>query len=90
MLLRSNNMKTPEQFIVTKAETNLTGVTAAVKPTANKGEYEVTLQIANTAKPGDLDGNVTIHTSDPVRPTVVVPVKGTVKARAVASGTASK
>ena len=79
VILRSNDMKAPEAFVVTKAETNIPDVTAAVKPTANKGEFEVTLQIANTAKAGDLDGTVTIHTSDPVQPTVVIPVKGTIK-----------
>ncbi len=77
--LRSNNLKTPENFIVTGAESAIAGVTAEVKPTANKGEYEVTLQVAKDAKPGILDGNILIHTSDKTKPTVTIPVKGTVK-----------
>ncbi|HKR62340.1 MAG TPA: hypothetical protein VJZ00_01310, partial [Thermoanaerobaculia bacterium] len=77
--LRSNNMKAPESFVVTKAESGIAGVTADVKPTANKGEYEVTLQIAKDAKPGNIDGNVLIHTSDHTKPLVTIPVKGTVK-----------
>jgi hypothetical protein len=77
--LRSNNLKTPEAFVVTKAESGIAGVTAEVKPTANKGEYEVTLQVAKNAKPGVIDGNVLIHTSDHVNPLVTIPVKGTVK-----------
>jgi uncharacterized protein DUF1573 len=77
--LRSNNLKTPENFVVTGAESAIAGVTAAVKPTANKGEYEVTLQVSKDAKPGVIDGNVLIHTSDKTKPTVTVPVKGTVK-----------
>jgi hypothetical protein len=77
--LRSNNLKTPESFVVTKAESGIAGVTAEVKPTANKGEYEVTLQVAKNAKPGVIDGNVLIHTSDHVNPLVTIPVKGTVK-----------
>lgn len=87
VVLRSNNLKTPETFVVDKVESSVPGVTAAVKPTANKGEYEVTLQVAPTAKPGDVDGNVKIYTNDKINPVVTVPVKGTVKA---ALGTASK
>jgi len=79
IVLRSNNLKTPEVFVVTKAESGVAGVTAEVKPTDKKGEYEVTLQVAKDAKPGALDGSVLIHTSDKVTPLVTIPVKGTVK-----------
>lgn len=77
--LRSNDLKTPENFVVTKAESGIAGVSAEVKPTARKGEYEVTLQVAPDAKPGNLDGNVLVHTSDKTKPVVTIPVKGTVK-----------
>jgi hypothetical protein len=77
--LRSNSLKTPESFVVTGAESAVAGVTAEVKPTPNKGEYEVTLQVAKDAKPGVLDGNILIHTSDRTKPTVTIPIKGTVK-----------
>jgi len=77
--LRSNNMKAPETFTIVKTESNVPGVTAEFKPTANKGEYEVTLQVAKNAKPGAIDGTVKIHTSDKVNPVVTVPVKGVVK-----------
>jgi hypothetical protein len=50
-----------------------------VKPTDRPGEFSVTLQVAKNAKPGALDGNVTIYTSDKAKPTVIVPVKGTIK-----------
>ena len=83
--LRSNNLKTPETFTVTKAESSIPGVMASVKPAANKGEYEVTLQVAKDAKPGDLDGQVKIYTNDKINPVVTVPVKGTVKANTTAS-----
>jgi hypothetical protein len=79
ILLRSNNLKTPESFLVTKAESGVAGVAAAVKPTDKKGEFEVTLQVAKDAKPGALDGTVLIHTNDKVQPLVTIPVKGTVK-----------
>jgi hypothetical protein len=78
--LRSNNLKTPENFVVNKVESSVPGVTALVKPTDKKGEYEVTLQVAKTAKPGDLSGEITIHTTDKVKPVVTIPVKAMVKA----------
>lgn len=78
--LRSNNLKTPGDFSVTKVESGVAGVTAEVKPTERPGEFSVTLQVAKDAKPGALDGNVTIYTSDKAKPTVVIPVKGMIKA----------
>jgi hypothetical protein len=47
----------------------------------------VTLQVAKDAKPGALDGDVTIHTSDKIKPVITIPVKGMVKATTQASGT---
>jgi len=87
--LRSNNLQAPESFNVTKAESTVPGLTASVKPTANKGEYEVTLQIAKDAKPGDLKGNVKIYTNDKINSIVTVPVNGTVKTGAPASAAKS-
>jgi hypothetical protein len=81
VMLHSNNLKSPESFIVSKAETSVPAlVTASVKPSANKGEYEVTLQIAKDAKPGDVDGAVTIYTNDKINPIITVPMKATIKA----------
>lgn len=77
--LRSNNLKSPGDFSVTKVESGVAGVTANVTPTERPGEFNVTLQVAKDAKPGALDGNVTIYTSDRAKPTVVIPVKGTIK-----------
>ena len=77
--VRSGNIQMPESLNVTRAESTIPGVTASVKPTANKGEYEVTLQVAKDAKPGDLKGNVKIYTNDKINAIVVVPVNGTVK-----------
>ncbi|HEX9161943.1 MAG TPA: DUF1573 domain-containing protein [Thermoanaerobaculia bacterium] len=87
VVLRSNDLKTPETFVVSKVESTVPGVTAAVKPTQNKGEYEVTLQVDKNAKLGDVDGNVKIYTNDKITPVVTVPVKATIKA---ATPTASK
>jgi hypothetical protein len=91
VVLRSNDLKTPERLVVDKAESGVAGVTAAVKPTDKKGEYELTLQIAKDAKPGVLDGSVLVHTNDTVKPIITIPVKGTVKAaQAASAGAASK
>jgi hypothetical protein len=81
VMLHSNNLKAPESFVVSKAESSVPAmVTTSVKPGANKGEYEVTLQIAKDAKPGDVDGAVTIYTNDKVNPVVKIPMKATIKA----------
>jgi uncharacterized protein DUF1573 len=87
VLLHSNDLKTPEQFVVTKVESTVPGLTTAFKPLAQKGDYEVTLQVAKDAKPGDIDGTVKIYTSDKMNPVVTVPVKGTVKALSASSTT---
>ncbi|HKS23912.1 MAG TPA: DUF1573 domain-containing protein [Thermoanaerobaculia bacterium] len=85
VLLRSNDTKTPEKFMVTKVESSVPTVVTSIKPGANKGEYEVTLQLAKDSKPGDIDGTVKIFTSDKMNPVVTVPVKGTVKSLAVSA-----
>lgn len=81
VMLHSNNLKAPESFVVSKAESSVPAlVTTSVKPGANKGEYEVTLQIAKDAKPGDVNGSVTIYTNDKINPIITVPMKATIKA----------
>ena len=80
-VVKSLNMKAPESFVVTKAESNVPGVKAAVKPTATKGEYEITLAVDDKAKAGNIDGVVKVYTTDKVRPVADVPVKGTIKAK---------
>jgi hypothetical protein len=82
ILLRSNNLKAPESFVVSNVESSVPGVTAAVKPTANKGEYEVTLQVTKDAKVGDVTGDVKIFTNDKTMPVVTIPVSGTIKTAA--------
>jgi len=81
VMLHSNNLKAPELFVVSKAESSVPAlVTTSVKPGANKGEFEVTLQISKDAKPGDVDGAVTIYTNDKINPIITVPMKATIKA----------
>ena len=88
VLVHSNDLKMPDRLSVTKVESSIPAVMTSVKAGAQKGDYEVTLQIAKDAKPGDIDGTVKIYTNDTVNPIVTVPVKGTVKVPA--AGTASK
>jgi hypothetical protein len=92
ILLRSNHLKTPEAFVVTKAESGIAGVLAEVKPTGAKGEYEVLLSVGKDAKPGEVDGTILIHTNDRINPVVTVPVRATVTGNVgtPASGAASK
>jgi hypothetical protein len=90
IMLKSNHLTEPGRFIVDKAESGVAGVTATVKPTANKGEYELTLQVAKDAKPGVLDGSILVHTNDTMKPVVTIPVRGTVKAQTASAGAASK
>jgi hypothetical protein len=85
VLLRSNDLKTPGNFVVTKAESSNPSVTTEVKPSANVGEYEVWVKLAKDAKPGDINGTVKIYTSDKINPVITVPVSGTVKTAAAPS-----
>ncbi|HYM60133.1 MAG TPA: hypothetical protein VEZ11_04500, partial [Thermoanaerobaculia bacterium] len=95
VFLHSNDLKLPGNFVVTKAESKAATVvkgrdgkttTASltvqteVKPGTNKGDYEVSLELAKDAKPGDFDGTVKIYTNDKITPVITVPIKGTIKA----------
>ncbi|HUP50467.1 MAG TPA: DUF1573 domain-containing protein [Thermoanaerobaculia bacterium] len=85
VFLKSLNLKTPENFVVTRAESSLPGVKTAVKPTGIKGEYEVTLEVAKDAKTGNFKGDVKIYTNDSIYSVVTIPVTGTVKVATSAS-----
>jgi len=85
VILRTNNLKAPESFVVSKVESSVPNVKAEVKPTTNKGEFEVTLQVDKNAKAGDVTGDVKIYTNDKITPVVTVPVKGTIKPAVSAS-----
>lgn len=85
IMLRTNDLKTPETFQVVKAESNVQGVLVSLSPTSNKGEYQVTVQVDKEAKSGAIDGTVTIQTNDKIHPVVTIPVKGMIKTASVAS-----
>jgi hypothetical protein len=90
IVFRSNDLKTPETFQVMKAESNVPGVLVSLAPTANKGEYQVTVQVDREAKGGAIDGSVIVQTNDKVNPIVTIPVKGLIKTASVASTTGAK
>ncbi len=85
VVLQSNDLKQPERFSVTKVESTVPGITTTYKPGAQKGNFEVTLQVEKDAKPGDIDGAVKIYTTDLVHPVVSVPIRGTIKATTISS-----
>lgn len=49
------------------------------------GEFEIRIAIAKSAKAGEIDGNVKIHTNDLMNPIYTLPVRGTVKEATKAS-----
>lgn len=85
VVIKSNNLKAPETFNVTKVESSTSSLVTTVKPTDKKGEYELTVAVAKDAKPGELAGTVKIFTNDKVTPVYELPVKAMIK-----SPTASK
>lgn len=85
VLVHSNDLKMPERFSVTKVESSTPSIMTSYKAGVQKGDYEITAQVARDAKPGDIDGTVKIYTTDTVNPVVTVPVKATVKPTVSAS-----
>ena len=78
--VRSNDLKSPASFSVKKVVSTAPAVTATLAPTANSGEYEVTLQIARGAAPGAFKGEIQIETSSTAMPSFTIPIAGTVRA----------
>lgn len=80
VVVKSNDKAAAAAFQVTRVESSIPKViTVEVVKTDTPGEYEVKLRVAKDAKPGDLDGSVTIYTSDKINPVVTLPIKGTIK-----------
>lgn len=83
VVFQSNDLRQPERFAVTKVESTVPGIATSFKPGANKGNFEITLQVDKSAKPGDIDGAVKIYTTDTANPVISVPVRGTIKATTI-------
>jgi hypothetical protein len=80
--IRSNNLKQPGGFAITKIENPGSAfVDVTFKPTTNAGEYIVTFQIRKDAGPQSFNNVIVrIHTNSPVAPVVDIPLKGVIKA----------
>ena len=65
-----------QPFQVTTVESKTKKLTFTLKADEKKTEYKVTATISPDAKPGEVTGEVVIHTSSSVQPTVRVPFFG--------------
>lgn len=72
-----NNNATVETFAVTKAETNVPGISAQVVP-MDKSRVQVVLTVDQKIKKGVFEGDLVIRTSDKAKGEVKVPIKGVV------------
>jgi hypothetical protein len=77
--IQSNNRQKMDQFKVSTVDSDVEGVIAEARATTQPGIYEVTVKIASTAKPGEFNGKLQIHTNDPVKPMTEIAVRGLVK-----------
>lgn len=77
--VQSNNRAQMDAFKVSKVESSIPGVTAEAKSTDQAGIFEVSVKVSKEAKVGEFDGKVKIFTSDPIKPTTEIPVRGMVK-----------
>jgi hypothetical protein len=77
--IQSNNRQKMDQFKVSTVESDVEGVIAEARATQQPGIYEVMVKVASTAKPGEINGTLQIHTNDPVKPVTEVAIRGLVK-----------
>ncbi|MCM2314097.1 MAG: DUF1573 domain-containing protein [Thermoanaerobaculia bacterium] len=77
--VQSNNRAQMDAFKVSKVESNIPGITAEAKSTDQAGIFEVSVKVVKGTKPGEFDGKLKIFTSDPIKPTTEIPVRGMVK-----------
>lgn len=77
--IQSNNRQKMEAFKVSTVDSDVEGIIAEAKATQQPGIYEVLVKVASTAKPGEFNGKLQIHTNDPIKPTTEIAVKGLVK-----------
>jgi hypothetical protein len=77
--IQSNNRQAMADFRVSGVESNVQGIIAEAVATEQPGIFEVSIKIASTAKPGEFNGKLQIHTNDPIRPMAEIAVRGLVK-----------
>ncbi len=79
VMLVNNNTKN-EAFAVTRAESNVDGISAEIKPVENdKNRVEVFLTVDQArVKKGAFDGTIVVRTNDTARSEMKVPIKGVI------------
>jgi hypothetical protein len=77
--IQSNNRQKMAEFKVATVESDVEGVIAEAKATTQPGIYEVLVKVAPTARPGEFNGKLQIHTNDKAKPVTEVAVRGLVK-----------
>lgn len=65
-----------EPFQVTAVKTKTKAINFTFKSNEKKTDYKLTATISSEAKPGEISGDIVIHTSSSVQPTVRVPFFG--------------
>lgn len=65
-----------QPFQVTNVGSKTKGLTLALKENEKKTQYKVKVSISPDTKPGELQGEIVIHTSSSVQPTIRVPFFG--------------
>ena len=78
--IMTNDRESPGTFQIEKVESTIPGaITVNSRPTDTPGRYEIEVKVKDGAKPGAIDGQVRIYTSDMGTPVFTLPVKGMVK-----------
>jgi hypothetical protein len=79
IVLRTNNPQSPAAFRIEKVESSSPALFDADARLTAPGQYEVEVRLSRNAAPGQIDGDLTIYTSDAGTPVVTVPVKALVR-----------
>jgi hypothetical protein len=66
-------------FNITKVESDKPYITAEARRFRSDLEYRLEVTFKGDGVPGFLNGTLTVHTDDPARPTIQIPVQGTVQ-----------
>jgi hypothetical protein len=75
MLINNNPQR--ENFAVTKAETSVSGISAAIVP-VDKGRIRVDLAVDEKIKKGVFEGELKIQTNDTAKANVSIPIRGVI------------
>lgn len=66
-------------FKITKIESDKPYITAEARLFRGDRQYRLEVTFKGEAVPGFLNGTLTVHTDDPSRPTIQIPIQGTVQ-----------